>query len=161
MKNQSTSKKGQELEIWLADQIREIGLDDRAGRAKRSGATTTEKADIWTSLTIGRRNVGIECKNHNIPHISQWWEQTQKLEKLGREPILIYKLEGESYGDTKAVIYASTLLELIKASKCPVDKLNQPKVGYTKNPYQTLIWSVKTAIQALKKVISELEKLEF
>lgn len=160
MQKNSKTKKGQELEIWLSDQIREIGLDNKAGRSKRSGAGTGEKADVWTSLTICGRNAGIECKNQNTPHISQWWEQTQKLEKLGREPILIYKLEGENYGETKAVIYASTLLELIKASKTPQEIAAAQKVGYIDNGRRALIWAVKTAISALKKVISELEKLE-
>ena len=155
----TTTEKGQELEIWLSDQIREIGLDNRAGRAKRSGAGTGEKSDIYTSLTICGRNVGIECKNHNIPHITQWWEQTQKLEKLGREPVLVYKLDGEGFGDTKAVIYVSTLLELIKASKCPVEKTSPQKDGYIDNGHRALVWAIKAAIQALKKVISELEKV--
>lgn len=159
MKNTTTSK-GQELEIWLSDQIREIGLDNKAGRSKRSGAGTGEKSDIYTSLTICGRNAGIECKNHNTPHISQWWEQTKKLEKLSREPILIYKLEGEDYGETKAVIYASTLLELIKASKCPTEKIAPQRDTYAENSRRALIWAVKTAIQALKKVIHELEKIE-
>lgn len=157
-KSISTSKKGQELENWLSDQIREIGLDDRVKRSKRSGATTGEKADIKTSLTICGRNAGIECKNHNVPHIKEWWSQTQKLEKLSREPILIYKLESEEMGEAKAVIYASTLLELIKATKCPTEKLNPQKVEYTNNKANALIWAIKTAINALKKVISELEK---
>ena len=160
MKKKSTFEKGRELEIWLSDQIKEIGLDSKASHSKRSGATTGEKADIKTSLTICGRNAGIECKNHNIPHITQWWEQTQKLEKISREPVLIYKLEGESFEESKAVIYASTLLELIKASKCPTEKLNVQKDNYINNGRRALIWASKTAIQALKKVISELEKLD-
>lgn len=160
MQTKSNTAKGQELELWLADQIKEIGLDDRAGRAKRSGAGTGEKADIWTSLTICGRTVGIECKNQNTPHITDWWSQTQKLEKLSREPILVYKLEGEDFGEAKAVIYASTLLELIKASKCPVEQLAPKKVGYIDNSRRALIWAIKAAITALKKAISELEKVE-
>lgn len=160
MKTESTSKKGQDLENWFSDQAREIGLDDYAKRSKRSGATTGEKADIKTSITICGRNVGIECKNHKLPHIKEWWSQTQKLEKVSREPVLIYKLENEEMGEAKAVIYASTLLELIKASKCPTEKINQSNGGFIKNTRQPLIWAAKSAIQALKKVINELEKIK-
>jgi hypothetical protein len=160
MKKEANCSKGQALENWLSDQIIEIGLDERAKRSKGSGSGTGEKADIKTSLTICGRNAGIECKNHNVPHIKDWWSQTQKLEKLSREPILIYKLESEEMGEAKAVIYASTLLELIKASKCPTEKLSQPKGGFIKNTRQPLIWAAKSAVSALKKVISELEKIK-
>lgn len=114
MKPQSAIQKGKELENYVCDQLRLKGLDDKAYRSHGSGNGNKEKADIWTKTTILGRNAGIECKNHATPHIKDWWEQTQKLEVLGREPVLVYKLFGESMEEAKAVIYLDTLLDLIK-----------------------------------------------
>lgn len=116
MKAKSSIQKGKELENWVCDQLIEKNLDAKAYRSHGSGNGNREKADIWTSLTVLGRNAGIECKNHAVPHIKDWWAQTEKLEKLGREPILIYKLKGEGLQDSKAVVRVDTLLELIKSS---------------------------------------------
>ena len=107
-------KKGKDLEEYVAQQIREKGIDLRAYRAHGSGNTTTEKADIYTSMMILGQNAGIECKNQNKLNIPDWWRQTQKLEKLGREPVLVFKLSYDPMGNTLAVIYLDTLLDLIK-----------------------------------------------
>lgn len=107
-------QKGKILEKYVADQIREKGLDPRAYPAHGSGNTNTEKGDIWTSLMILGQNVGIECKNHASLRIPEWWRQTKKLESLGREPILVFKEYGEGLGETKCVIYLDTLLEILK-----------------------------------------------
>lgn len=157
-RNKTNIEKGQELEKWFANKINEYGLDFKAGRSKKSGAGTGEKSDIYTSLTICGRNIGVECKNHKVPHIREWWEQTQKLEIIGREPVLVFKLECEDMEESKAVVYASTLLELIKASKRPKDEPEIKKVGYIDNGRRTLIWAIEAAINALKKVLSELKK---
>ena len=109
--------KGQELEQYVADQIRAKGLDVRAKPARGSGSTNSEKADIWTSLMILGQNAGIECKNHKTIHIPEWWLQTRKLQSLGREPVLVYKLEHSPMGDTLCTIYLDTLLELVKNQK--------------------------------------------
>ena len=116
---QTAIKKGKELENYISDQIREKGLDPKASRSIGSGSGTREKADIDTNLMVLGKNIGIEAKNHKRPDIRNWWKQTQELEKLGREPVLVYKLGGEALGDAKAVIYLDTLLELIKRSQEP------------------------------------------
>ena len=67
-------------------------------------------------MVLGQ-NAGIECKNQARLDIPDWWRQTRKLESLGREPILVFKQFGEPLGETKAVVYLDTLLELIKAAK--------------------------------------------
>lgn len=38
----------------------------------------------------------------------------KKLDSLGREPILVFKLHNEPLGNTLATIYLDTLLDLIK-----------------------------------------------
>ena len=110
-------QKGKLLEKYVADQIRFKGIDSRAYPAHGSGNTTSEKGDIWTSMMILGQNAGIECKNQKVLKIQEWWRQTQKLESLSREPVLVFKIYGEPMGQTKAVVYLDTLLDLIKNQK--------------------------------------------
>lgn len=109
-------QKGKLLEDYVADQIREKGLDPKAYRAHGSGNGNREKGDIWTSLMILGQNAGIEVKNQKTFAIPDWWRQTRKLEKLGREPVLVFKEHMAPLGDTVALIYLDTLLELLKES---------------------------------------------
>jgi hypothetical protein len=117
MKAKSAKAKGKLLEQYVADQIREKGIDPRAYPSHGSGSGTREKADIWTSMMVLDQNAGIECKNQATICIPEWWRQTKKLESLGREPILAFKIFGEPLAETKVVIYLDTLLELIKNQK--------------------------------------------
>lgn len=112
----NTRKKGQILELYVCEQIKEKGIDTHPRPAFNSGATNTEKADIWTSMMVLGQNAGIECKNQATLKIPEWWKQTKKLESLGREPLLVFKIYGEPLPETKAVVYLDTLLELIKES---------------------------------------------
>jgi hypothetical protein len=148
----TTSKqKGKLLENWVQDQIIVRGLDNRAKRDGASGAGNREKRDVDTSMMVLNRTAGIECKNWKLPHIKDWWIQTQKLETLGYEPILIYKLFGESLEASKAVIYTTTLLDLIA---------NQPEYYESKEigiPQKDK-WLVKRAIDILKQLLKVLEK---
>lgn len=114
MKAKSAIEKGKKLENHVVEQIRDKGLDPRAYRSHGSGNGNTEKADVWTSLMILGQNVGIECKNHKTLAIPEWWRQTKKLESLGREPMLVFKLDMEPMGDTKVVMYLDTVLEMCR-----------------------------------------------
>ncbi len=113
--------RGKALENWTADRMMEKGLGI-ASKSPGSGSGTREKADIVNSVVVieretgEKRGLGIECKNHKTPHIRDWWEQAQKLEigDSNRIPVLVYKLGGEKYFDTKAVIYLETFLDLVK-----------------------------------------------
>ncbi len=156
MLTKSAIAKGKELENYIADQLVEKGLDLKACRSHGSGNGNREKADIWTSLTILGRNVGIEAKNHAIPHIKDWWQQACKLEKLDREPILVYKLKGEGLGEAKAVVYLDTLLEMAKCSKERSNDEIKPTNVLIK---RELLWLIKSGIEILKKIIKELEKI--
>lgn len=110
-------QKGKILEKYVADQIRAKGIDNKAYPSHGSGNSTSEKGDIWTSMMILGQNAGIECKNHANLAIPEWWRQTKKLESLGREPVLAFKIYGEPLDATKVVIYLDTLLDLIKNQK--------------------------------------------
>ena len=84
---------------------------------KTYGMTNSEKADIWTSLMILGQNAGIEVKNQKTLKIPDWWYQTRKLESLGREPVLVYKIHNQPLSETLCTIRLDTLLELLKEIK--------------------------------------------
>lgn len=110
-------QKGKELENYVADRIRDLGIDPKAYRSHGSGNGNREKSDIWTNMMIFGQNVGIECKNHKVLHIPEWWRQTKQLESLGREPVLVFKQFGEPLTESKVVIYLETFLMLAKAAQ--------------------------------------------
>src|SRR5690348_6860740 len=112
MTPRSAIAKGKLLEDHVAQRIRDLGIDPKAYRSHGSGNGNTEKGDIWTSMVVLGQNVGIECKNQTNIAIPEWWRQTKKLESLGREPVLAFKLAGEPVTETKVVIYLETFLEL-------------------------------------------------
>lgn len=114
--NMYAKEKGKLLENHVADQIVAKGIDPRARRDGASGAGTREKGDIQTSMMILGQNAGIECKNHKNLSIKEWWNQTKKLESLGREPMLVYKIQGQGFEDTLVTMYLDTILDLIRAS---------------------------------------------
>jgi hypothetical protein len=146
-----TKEKGKKLENWVMSEIIKRGLDDRAVRDGASGASNKEKRDVNTNMTILGRLAGIECKNHKIPHIKDWWEQTQRLEQLEYEPVLIYKLFGESLEESKSVIYTTTLLDLIKNQKEDNDNIGTGIAQSDK-------WIIKSGIELLKKILKVMEK---
>ena len=110
-------QKGQILEKHVCEQIKLKQIDLHARPSFNSGATNTEKADIWTSMMILGQNAGIECKNQKKLAIPDWWKQVKKLESLGREPVLVFKIHNSGLGDTLATVYLDTLLDLIKNQK--------------------------------------------
>ena len=149
MKSKSAREKGKLLENYVADQIVAKGIDPKARRDGGSGSGNREKGDISTSMMVLGQNAGIECKNHSNLAIPEWWRQTKKLEKLGREPILVFKQFGEPMSETKCVIYLDTLLELVKASggiKVQVEGENMSREQK---------WALQAMLQATKKVLSE------
>lgn len=109
----SRIKKGKDLENWVCTQIINKELDVRARRAYGSGNGDGCKCDIDTSLTILGVAAGIECKHMDKLNVPDAWRQTSKLIKLGYEPVLVIKQTADNYGDTKAVIYLDTLLEML------------------------------------------------
>jgi len=107
-------QKGKDLENHVVDRLQMMDLDSRARRSYGSGNSNGIKADIDTSLTILGQAVGFECKHMDKLNVPDAWRQTVKLCSLGYEPVLVIKQTADQYGDTKAVIYLDTFLEMIK-----------------------------------------------
>jgi hypothetical protein len=142
-----TKEKGKLLENWVADRLVETGLDVRARRDGASGAGSREKGDISTDVQIGGRNLGIECKNHKTLHIQDWWKQTRKLESLGREPVLAFKLPHDGLEGTLVVIYLETLLELLQGNSGSLEPITEkPEIK----------WKVKRAKEAINDLLKVL-----
>ena len=147
MKTSSARAKGKRLEDYVADQIVAKGIDPKARRDSGSGNGDREKGDIVTSMMILGQNAGIECKNQKNIAIQDWWRQTKLLEKLQREPVLVFKIEDERWEETKCVIYLDTLLDLIKLSN--TDKIYEEVPAEDNRDKR---WAIQNAISALKKL---------
>lgn len=143
-----TKEKGKLLENYVRDEIKNRGLDSRVTRDGASGAGNREKRDVATNVQINGKELGIECKNWSKPSIRNWWRQTEKLEEYGFEPVLVYKLKGESLGDSKAVIRLSTLIDVLA-------KLNQPVLA---KPNKDFEWDLIGLVNAIKRVRKHLNK---
>ena len=152
MKTQSAKQKGKDFENYIADQIRDKGIDPRARRDGASGAGTREKGDINTSMMINGVNVGIECKNWKTASVKDWWRQAQKLQTLRREPVVAYKLFGEPMGEAKAIIYFDTLLELVKLASG-----EKQIVEVTPEDSRDKKYKIQRAITTLKELLKEYE----
>lgn len=146
----SAIAKGKLLECHIADTIVEMGLDPKACRSAGSGNGNREKADINTNLTILGRNAGFEAKNHKTLAIPEWWKQAEQLEKIGREPVLVFKLRGEPLEGSLATIRLNTLLELIKRSNAYVGA-KEPTGESEKQ--RALRWALNDLMAAVKKVV--------
>lgn len=129
----SPQAKGKTLENFVADRIVVHGLDPKARRDSGSGNGNREKGDIVTSMMILGRNVGIEVKNQTNIAIPQWWKQVEKLEKLGREPVLAFKLRGDALEATKVVLNLETLLRLVKKANSASLEPYRPEQPMTDN----------------------------
>lgn len=143
----SAKAKGKLLEDHVADQIIAKGIDHKAHRDGASGAGNREKGDISTSMMVLGQNAGFECKNQATLHIPDWWKQVKKLESLGREPILVFKIYGEPLSETKVVIYLDTFLELVKLSNTEKIYEEVPEEDSRDKKY-----AIQNAISALKKL---------
>lgn len=152
MKASSAIAKGKLLEDHVAQQIQEKGIDPKAYRSHGSGNGTSEKADIRTSMMILGQNAGIECKNTKTVSIPEWWRQAKKLEKLGREPVLVFKLPHDPMEGTLAVVYLDTLLELIKNASGVREIV---KTAETPREMKYKLERAKTAISDALKAIEQ------
>jgi hypothetical protein len=141
-------QKGKILEKYVADQIREKGIDPKAYPSHGSGNGNSEKGDIWTSMMVLGQNAGIECKNQAVLKIQDWWRQTKKLESLRREPILVFHVQHEPIEETKVVIYLDTFLELVKSQT-----FGRFEVTGEDEKTREKKWAVNNAVVALKKVL--------
>lgn len=149
----SAIEKGKLLENFIVDKLIKSGLDTSASRAIGSGSGNREKRDIQTKVMIGERTLGIEAKNHKVPHIKEWWDQTFKLDKLGYFPALMFKLEREQYEDTKVVININDFIDLLlRASGKEIVKDDDIHIAKEDK------WIVKRALTQLKELDKILSK---
>ena len=96
-----------------------------------------------------------------MAQIKRWFVQAQELEKIGREPVLVYKLGGESMGETKAVIYLDTFLELVKSYYKLIDKADDLKSEIEESTHFDKVDGVNKidfAIKVLKEAKKKLAK---
>lgn len=150
IKAKSAIQSGKNLENYIVDEIIKRGLSDTASRTPGSGSGIRDKRDVNSgNMMILDRTVGIEAKHQQNLNVHDCWKQTQLLEKQGYEPILVYKRKTDTYGDTKAVIYLSTLLDLIK---------NQGNTNIETGIPKSDKWIIKAGIDSLKKILKLLEK---
>lgn len=152
MSHKSARQKGKDLEDYIADQIVEKGLDPKARRDGASGAGNREKGDIITSMMVLGQNAGIEVKNQKTLCIPDWWKQTKKLESLGREPVLAFKIHGEPMEEAKVVIYLDTFLELVKLSQ------GEKIEVFVEADNRDIKWKGENAVRAVKDFLKQLEK---
>lgn len=147
MKTRSSIAKGKLLEHHICERLADTGLDVRAKRSPGSGNGNREKADIDTCIEINGRNLGIEAKNHKTIAIPAWWKQAQKLEVLGREPVLAFKLPRDPLESTLVVIYFETLLELLAGEKTSLEPITEkPEIK----------WRAKRAKDAINELMKYL-----
>jgi len=144
--------KGKELEDMVADLIVSKGLDSKARRDNASGAGTREKGDISTSAMLLGKNLGIECKNHESLHLPEWWKQVEKLEVLGREPILICKLPKRKPTIHLVSIYLDTFLDMLVALQGKDDTVSNVVENYQYDKVNIL-----NSIKYIKGLLSKLE----
>ena len=153
----SKRQKGKDLEDFIADILISKGLDSKARRDGGSGSGNREKSDISTSAMLFGKNLGIEAKNQETLHIPEWWKQAEKLELLGREPILIYKLPRRTPKVHLVSIYLETFLDILVALQ-GVDNTSSNVVenyGYDKTKH---LRDLKFLKENLSRTIREYEK---
>lgn len=151
-------QKGKDLENWVADQIIQKGLDPKACRSGGSGNGNREKADVRTSLSVFGRNIGFECKNWGNLHIQEWWRQTEKLEKVGREPVLVFKINRDPLEASNVVIRLDTFLELVKRAN-QVENVEAP-VGESQRQ-RDIKFTLQRLITEAKKLLKLLCSEEY
>lgn len=154
----STKEKGLALEQHVCDLLKEKGIDPKAYPSRGSGATTGEKSDVWTSAMVLGQNIGFECKNQAALCVDAWWKQTRKLEKLSREPVLVFKHIVEPIEEARVVIYLDTFLELVKRAnvtrETSIPALPSPQ--NTSND-RNLEYAAKNALRAVKELAEAIE----
>lgn len=83
----SRRQKGRQLEKFVARSLEKI-FSFAYSRAD-SGAGKFNKEDITLPSFIP---LHLECKNHNVFSLSEWWKQTVNGCPTNKMPVLIYKL---------------------------------------------------------------------
>jgi hypothetical protein len=146
MKPNSARAKGQRFERFIAEQIKESGLDNNAGRQPMSGAGWY-KGDIRTSL-----NWVIEAKHQKTLN---WWQSIDQAKREAQQGnqnpdnwILIVNdpRAKPEFSQCYAVIDMWKWLELLDSKKEPIKTENRQ-----------LKYKIEKATQAIKELLKEYE----
>ena len=141
MKPQTAIAKGKILEEWIVNRLRLSKIDTRAYRQKGSGSGLN-KGDIWNDL-----NLCIEAKNQK--NFKNAWAKQVKRESLGVQiPVIVWHPPQVPLEDSVVMIDWPFFEELLKHWKEPT----------MKEPDRETAWTIKSAINILKKLLKELEK---
>jgi hypothetical protein len=98
MKIASAKAKGNLLEDFIVDWLRNSKLDTRAYRQKGSGSGLN-KGDIWNSL-----NIHFECKNQKQASFKEWFRQIEEENVSNLPAALIWHLPQTALENSKVVI---------------------------------------------------------
>lgn len=146
MKIQSAKEKGKRFENYVAEQIRESGIDSRASREIGSG-NGKAKGDIRSSIDFL-----IEAKNQKKISLFQWIRQAQTQSSRGyankeKWALIIRDPDLPEFEGAVAVIDFYQFLMLYKKSM-------EPK---TVNPDRTLLYKAERVKQAINDFMKELK----
>lgn len=140
MKNKSAKAKGKVLEDFVAQKIRESGLDNNAKRQIGSGSGKF-KGDISTSI-----NWCIECKNTR----SFMWDKTSKQvarEAMGTQnEVIVWHPYGRPLDDSIAILNINDFIELLKRNQ-------EPKI---KEPDKEMKWNLIKLKSAINNILKQL-----
>ncbi len=143
MLTQSAKAKGRDLENFVAQLLRDSGLDQRASRNPGSGSGK-QKGDIWNALGLT-----IECKNTKKAPGKQEFEQVRR-EALGYGiETIIWHPPQVSLDESKVIINIHDWIELLKKSK--------QSIAIGDRPNKQIKLKLEFAKRAIHELIKELE----
>lgn len=117
-----SSEKGVSLESRVAKLLQKK-LGARVTRDKRSGAGSHQKMDL--NDYFQDTPLDIECKNHKVIKIREWWKQTTSGASYNRMPALVFQADDE----VLATVRFSDLVDLIAEAR-----QNQTEIKRLKEP---------------------------
>lgn len=149
MKAKSAKAKGCRFESFIAEQIRESGIDPKARRQMMSGAGF-DKGDIASSIPFT-----IEVKNQKVMHLLEWIEQAKsQAQKSNTDSdkwvLMIRNPSKPEFQEVFVVMDFGQWLELLKSTKDTVEI-------EVESDNRELKWAVQNLKVAVNKVIKELE----
>lgn len=146
MKIRSAKEKGKRFENYVAEQIREHGIDPRASREIGSG-NGKRKGDLNTSLDFL-----IEAKNQKKISLFQWIRQAQAQSRSGyanREKWALV-IRNPDLPEFEGVVVCIDFYQFLSLYK----KAMEPK---TVNPDRTLLYKAERVKQAINDFMKELK----
>jgi hypothetical protein len=119
-----SSDKGKALENEVAKLLKKK-LGARVSRDKRSGAGSHQKMDL--NDYFQDTPLDIECKNHAVIKIREWWKQTISGASISRIPTLVFQADNE----VLATLRFSDLVDLVAETqqhRVEIKRLKEPVI---------------------------------